>query len=178
MELEDFNELEDFVNEATQEIAKYKIEVILSPSKLKFDDFKIGNLHWGSVNYGATDEIDDVPDDKRGIYAFVIAREHAQLPTHGYIMYVGIAGRRGSKRDLRARYKDYLNPKIVKKRPNITRLIGTWREVLKFYFAPINDDISSDDLEELERQINTAFLPPLSEGDIEAEVKRKRRAFR
>jgi len=34
------------------------------------------------------------------------------------------------------------------------------------------------DLKALEAHLNTALLPPFSEGDLEAGTKRKRRAFR
>ncbi|WP_296714943.1 hypothetical protein, partial [Tistrella sp.] len=36
----------------------------------------------------------------------------------------------------------------------------------------------SDDLQALEKQLNTALMPPFSEGDLEADTKQKRRAFR
>ncbi|WP_157776577.1 hypothetical protein [Nitratireductor aquibiodomus] len=57
-------------------------------------------------------------------------------------------------------------------------MIGTWHQVLRFFFAPVDDAVSSADLQLLEKQLNTAFMPPFSEGDLEAETKRKRRAFR
>jgi len=42
----------------------------------------------------------------------------------------------------------------------------------------LHNDVSSDDLKELEKQLNTALMPPFSEGDLEADTKQKRRAFR
>ena len=57
-------------------------------------------------------------------------------------------------------------------------MIGTWNEVLRFFFAPVGDEVSSEDLKTLEQQLNTALMPPFSEGDLEADTKRKRRAFR
>jgi hypothetical protein len=44
--------------------------------------------------------------------------------------------------------------------------------------VPVEDDFSSADLEKLEMQLNTALMPPFSEGDLEAETKKKRRAFK
>ncbi len=133
-------------------------------------------LAWDSVSYGE-EELGRVPADKRGIYAFAISSTNYVLPPHGYVLYIGIAGR-DSERPLRDRYKDYLNAKKVKKRARIARMIGTWHQVLRFYFAPIDDDVSSDDLQTLERQLNTALMPPFSEGDIDADIKQKRKAFR
>ena len=133
-------------------------------------------LAWDSVSYG-DEELDRVPDDRRGVYAFAVCRNSDVLPPHGYILYIGIAGK-DSQRPLRERYKDYLNVKKVKKRARIARMIGTWHQVLRFFFAHVGDDFSSEDLKTLEKQLNTAIMPPFSEGDLEAETKQKRRAFR
>ena len=53
-------------------------------------------------------------------------------------------------------------------------MIGTWHNVLRFYFAPVEDDVSTEDLQEIEKQLNTALMPTFSEGDLEADVKKKR----
>jgi len=166
----------DFANEATDAIAKYTVYVTLSPERLLADDYAIANLSWHSIGYGE-DELEKVPANKRGIYAFAVCRNSDALPPHGYVLYIGIAGR-DSDRSLRARYKDYLNAKSVKKRARIARMIGTWHPVLRFFFAPIDDDVSHDDLKEIETQLNTALMPPFSEGDLEAEIRQQRRAFR
>ena len=166
----------DFANEATEEIGKYIFSITLPPQKLMFDQYQFQNLDWESICFG-TDELEKVPDDKRGIYAFAICHENDVLPPHGYILYIGIAGR-DSNRSLRARYKDYLNERKVVKRPRIARMIGHWHDVLKFFYAPIADNVSSEDLRQLEQQLSSAFIPPFSEGDLDAETKRKRRAFR
>lgn len=148
----------------------------LSPDKLAFAAFNVASLAWDSIKYGDA-EIDKVPGDKRGVYAFSIYQPSQVLPPHGHVLYIGIAGRK-SDRSLKERYKDYLSPKKIIKRDRIARMIGTWREVLRFHFAPIEDSMTSEQLEQLERDLNTALLPPFSEGDLEADTKRKRRAFR
>lgn len=167
--------LVDFANSVTEEIAKYTVPVTLSPQKMKVDEHAFPALAWESISYGAK-ELDKIPDDKRGIYAFSVCHNDNILPPHGYVLYIGIAGR-DSDRSLRERYKDYLNQKKVIKRPKIALMIGTWRDVLKFFFSPVPDEVSSDSLKTLERQLNTALMPPFSEGDLEADTKRKRRAF-
>jgi hypothetical protein len=166
----------DFANQATDEIAKFTVHVTLSPEKIKANGYPIHDLDWRSIRYGDA-EINQVPDDKRGVYAFAVCQHGDILPPHGYILYIGIAGR-DSSRPLRARYRDYLNEKKVIKRARIARMIGTWHEVLRFFFAPVDDHLSSDDLKRIETQLNTALMPPFSEGDMEADTKRKRRAFR
>lgn len=172
----DLKGLVDFANAATADIAKYQVSVVLSADNILADGHAVDALAWQSVSYGDA-ELDKVPGDKRGIYAFAVCRPNAILPPHGYILYIGIAGR-DSDRALRDRYKDYLNPRKVIKRDRIARMIGTWHQVLRFFFAPVDDDVSSADLQLLEKQLNTVFMPPFSEGDLEAETKRKRRAFR
>ncbi len=172
----DLESLTDFANEAAEEINKYTVPVTLSPDKMMANEFAIEALAWDSISYGE-EELGRVPADKRGIYAFAISSTNDVFPPHGYVLYIGIAGR-DSKRPLRERYKDYLNAKKVLKRARIARMIGTWHQVLRFYFAPIDDDVSSDDLQALEKQLNTALLPPFSEGDIDADIKQKRKAFR
>lgn len=173
----DLSSIIDFANSAADDIGRYTVSsVILSPEKMTTDVYCIRPLRWKSIPYGE-ERIDEVPDDKRGIYAFSIYVQNDALPPHGYIMYIGIAGRK-SNRSLKARYKDYLNEKKVIKRARIARMIGHWSAVLNFCFAEVGDDVSSEDLELLEKQLNTALVPPFSEGDIEADTKQKRRAFR
>lgn len=172
----DLESVVDFVNEAHDEIGKFKLELTLSPDKLMAEEYGLDKLAWDSVLYGDA-EVNNVPDDRRGVYAFGICHDNNVLPPNCCILYVGIAGR-NSDRALRARYKDYLNAKKILKRERIARMIGTWHKVLRFYFAPIGDDVTSDDLQELEKQLNSAFLPVFSEGDLDAATKRKRRAFR
>ena len=166
----------DFTNRATMDIAKFTFRVTLSPEKLMADEHAIPALVWDSISYNNDDELDKVPADRRGVYAFAVCQDSDVLPPHGYVLYVGIAGR-DSNRPLRERYKDYLNEKKVLKRERISRMIGAWHQVLRFFFAPVEDAISSEDLKALEKQIATALMPPFSKGDIEANIRRKRRAF-
>ncbi len=173
----DINSVVDFVNQAQDEIGKFKFDVILSPDKLQRNDYILDVLNWDSILYDDADELDKVPNDRRGLYAFAICHPSQVLPPHGYILYIGIAGK-NSKRPLRARYKEYLNTKKVMKRERIARMIGTWHDVLRFYFAPVEDDVSTEDLQEIEEQLNTALMPTFSEGDLEADAKKKRRAFK
>lgn len=165
----------DFAEAAHAEVGKYRQTFTLSPSQLKKDSFTLGSLTWRSIPYG-TAKIEDVPDDSRGIYAFTVRPSNALCPPSGYVLYIGIAGRR-SNRSLRARYKDYLQENKILRRPKIARMIGTWHEVLHFFFTPVGNEITSEDLEEMERELNGALLPPFSEADIEASIKTKKRAF-
>lgn len=172
----DFDDIDDFANNAVDAIGKYRQEFILSPAQISGFDYPEGALEWSSIPYGDA-EINNVPNDRRGIYAFAICSQGMALPPHCYVLYIGIAGRR-SNRSLRDRYKDYLNVKKILKRERIARMIGSWRSVLRFYYAPVAPEMTSEELEELEKQMNGALLPPMSEGDLEATIKAQRRAFR
>lgn len=172
----DLSEVIDFANKAHGDVGRYNITMTLSPTNITVGGFVMDELAWDSIKYG-DEEVDKVPNDKRGIYAFAVHHPSDVLPPHGYILYIGIAGK-DSERALQERYRDYLNPKKVVKRPRIARMIGDWHPVLKFFFAPVADDVSTDDLKKIEQQLNTALMPPFSEGDLEAGTKAKRRAFR
>ncbi len=169
--------LTDFVNQANDQVGQFKFDVILSPDKLQRDDYPLDVLNWDSILYKDDNELEKVPNDKRGLYAFAICHPSKVLPPHGYILYIGIAGR-NSNRSLRMRYKDYLNVKKILRRPKIAMMIGKWKKVLRFYFAPVEDEVATEELQEIEKQLNTALMPTFSEGDLEADVKRKRKAFK
>lgn len=157
-------------------MGKFDVRFILSPALLSSAEAKLPPLTWDSVPYGP-EHASSVPNDKRGLYAFVIAVSGTPLPPHGYVCYIGIAGRR-SNRSLRARYRDYLNDKKNAKRRHIAHLIGKWREVLRFFYAPVDDSVTSDELQDMERHLNDAFMPPFSSGDFSATIKETRKAFR
>ena len=169
------DEIIDFANDVNQEIARFAIHVVLSPERLLADDFVAPGLDWQAINYG-TEDLELVPDDKRGIYAFAVRINSQILPPHGYILYMGIAGE-NSDRSLRERYRDYLSPQKIMRRAGIARMIGNWHQVLQFLFAPIDDTVTTEDLKQLENQLNTALIPPYSQRDIDAEVRTRRRAW-
>ena len=170
------DDLIDFADQVSQDISRYWRPFVLNPSRLMFDDFVVPHLDWRAIQYGCAD-IEQVPDDRRGVYAFAVRVENAVLPPHGYILYMGIAGR-DSDRPLRERYREYLNTNKVKQRAGVARMIGDWHDVLQFMFAPVDDDLPAEDLKRLETQLNTALIPPYSEQDIDADVRTRRRAFR
>ena len=172
----DFTKIDDFAADADREVGRFRLEFSLSPDRLLTSPFELEELKWQSVAYLDEDGINEVPDDRRGIYAFAICGDNAVLPHNSYVLYVGIAGRK-SNRSLRARYRDYFSISKVLPRAKVAMMISKWRSVLHFHFAPIENDITSDQLETLEEQLNGALMPPMSTGDLAADLKRKRRAF-
>lgn len=171
-----YEQLEDFADEANNLINKFTIEFTLSPKLMLSDNYCFDILAWESVKFGE-EEVNRVPNDKRGIYAFIVTIESDTLPPNSYVLYIGIAGK-NSKRSLRERYRDYLNErKVMIRGGRVARMIGCWHNVLRYYFVPVDEAISSEKLQELELQLNSALLPPCSRGDLKAEIKNYRRAF-
>ena len=168
--------LVDFADEVHESFGKFNRDFTLIPHQLMATDYITDYLTWDSIRYGRN-ELNRVPNDRRGVYAFAVCQESNVLPPHCYVLYIGMAGR-DSDRPLRERYRDYLIPSRIAKRDGVKVMIGRWHEVLRFYFAPVDDDVSSDEIRDLERQLNTALVPPYSEADIDANVRRHRRAFR
>ena len=167
-------EIIDFANRAHDTIGRYKQDFTLNPDHMSRANYALPKLDWQSIKYDS-EEIGRIPDNKRGIYAFVVQFPNEVFPSHGYVMYIGIAGR-NSSRSLRDRYREYTGRSVLK-RERIARMIGDWYQILRFFYAPVNDDVSSEDLQEMEKQLNTALMPPFAKQDLDAEISRMMRAF-
>ncbi len=168
--------LNAFVDAATQTIAKHSVDFVLSPQLLQAR-LDVPDLTWHAIRFGDEDALSDIPNNKRGVYAFVVQQESQVLPPHAYVLYIGMAGR-SPRRSLRDRYYEYLRASQLIRRARIARMIATWHDVLTFHFAPVEEDVTTKQLLRLERQLNSALVPPFSEGDLDAELKHRRRAFR
>ena len=160
---------------ALAEIKAYEIKLTLNIEAILALHPSENPLHWNSIRFDKN-QIQHVPNDQRGLYAFIIADQRTFLPPHGCIMYIGIAGRR-SRRSLRARYQDYFKPSEVERRPALGRMIVNWHPILHFHFAPVDDDVTSEELEAMEQRLITAFLPPCCKDDIEADTRAMMAAF-
>ena len=173
----DFEEIEDFANKADKDVGRFFIrDVNLSPERLLATDFEIDVMKWNSISYMDEKSYSKIPSDKRGIYAFGISVENKVFPPNSLIMYIGIAGRK-SDRSLRDRFRDYCSKSKILERPKINRMIANWRHVLLFFYAPVEDDVTSETLEKFEEQLAGSFMPAMGSGDLEIELKKSRRAF-
>ena len=116
---------------------------VLSPMLWKKFTIKSPTLTWKQVKY-SPNNTSKIPA-KRGIYAFLIRNQltRAAWPRHGYLMYVGIAGRRKSNRTLRERFSEYLTPSELSKRPKVSRLVRTWGDHLYFNYAVVSKKVRS-----------------------------------
>lgn len=167
--------LEDIVADAEDAVKKYELTHVIHPARLQNKDYPVDKLDWNSIPY-EEDKLSVLPDDKRGIYAFGVSVENPILPPHTYILYVGIAGQR-SDRSLRERCKDYFVTSKVESRAGVCRMIVKWQKVLRLYYAAVDEDVASEDLEKIEQDVNGALMPPFSRGDFDAKLKAQRSAF-
>lgn len=174
---QNLDEFADFAQHANQGLGNYRLEFTIVPANLRFPTYCVPGLTWRSIKFEAA-EFKKLPNDKRGVYALVLCEPNDALPQHGYVAYIGIAGR-DSNRSLRARCKDYLNArKMIKDRQGIAYLIGNWRDVLYLFYAAVDNAVSADDLKQLEKELNGALLPPYSRGDVEVTTKNLQKAFK
>ena len=70
------------------EIKGYELEFVLNTPTILDLKASENPISWKSIKYDL-DQIELVPNDKRGIYAFVISDQRDFLPPNGYIMYIG-----------------------------------------------------------------------------------------
>ena len=80
------------------------------------------SLNWKCVKFEENSAA-QIPTEK-GIYAFVIEPRLPQFPSHGYVTYIGETGH-NSNRNLRKRFRDYLNDKKKPKRNLIHSMLTT-----------------------------------------------------
>ena len=91
------------------------------------------------------------------------------LPSHGYVLYIGIAGHSSNKRTLRHCYNEYLREQRRPKRLHIYEMLTRWQDCLYFHYAELMDEEA--DLLSLEATFNDAFIPPFDDRDYSATVR-------
>lgn len=151
----------------------YKCQFVLNPTSLKNCTLNCA-LSWEKVEFNKSNK-SLIPQEK-GVYAFIVENNRNDLPVHGYVMYVGQAGQ-DSDHNLQKRYGNYLSDKENEntKRDVIHYFLNNWEDSLHFYYAVVKD--KSMNLEEIERGLNDAFIPPYSTNDFSAEVRRGKNAW-
>ncbi len=132
------------------------------------------HLTWQSVKFEDANSA-AVPLEK-GVYAFVVSHDNGYFPPHGFIMYIGIAGIGGSKRTLRARYKDYIRERTRCKRRPFYFMLNAYQDDLVFVYATVTDPAIK--LEEIETALNDAIIPPMNKKDFSADMRSALAAFR
>jgi hypothetical protein len=112
-------------------------------------------LTWQKIKFTASN-VNLVPDNKVGVYSFVVNAEVAQHPACSYLLYIG----KVRDQNFRKRYKQYLGTLASwKSRPHIADMIEKWADHLWFYYAEVANTSLIDQLEE---DLISAFLPPVN----------------
>lgn len=162
---------EAFVEQVISERGQ-RISFLLNPGRWR--TYALAHpLAWQSVRFEDQSRA-SVPKE-RGIYAFVVKHDNGYFPPHGFIMYIGITGIRGSQRTLRERYGDYIRERQRNKRPAVYFFLNAYKDDLFFYYASMTSTAAN--LEELEKALNDAIVPPFNKKDFSARMLRIIRAF-
>ncbi|WP_404337794.1 hypothetical protein AB2M62_03310 [Sphingomonas sp. MMS12-HWE2-04] len=123
-------------------------------------------LKWQRTKFNVSGK-EDVPE-VRGLYVFTLEAEKLGLPTHGYILYVGITGNK-SKANLRKRFGQYLlEAKKQNGRPLVMYMLNEWPDDLFFNFMAVPD--GAIDLAKIERSFINTVLPPINASDFDGDI--------
>jgi hypothetical protein len=112
-------------------------------------------LVWSHIPFNIS-ELNNVPNNKKGIYCFVIKPEYKELFETSYLSYVGM-----TRRNFRTRYKEYLDDSEGKGKPRhrIYKMLKLWATYLHFYYAPINNNKIIEDCED---KLLNVFVPKVN----------------
>jgi hypothetical protein len=123
-------------------------------------------LEWKKERFGEATR-PSIPNE-RGIYVFTAELSPGKLPSHGYILYMGITGD-VSNATLRSRYAQYLRQHNTQRgRPAITYMLSNWEDDLFFNFATFPN--KAVDLSKLENAFLDSVNPPMNKRDLGATI--------
>ena len=139
---------------------KYELKFELDSEKWRSFNPEIKDIvhhNWFSAKFlnengdALNEEINSIPDDKGGIYLFLLKPEVVPQ-THLYILYIGRARRREGY-SLRKRCRTY----FTDTRPKIAYMREIWGKDLFIKYLPLNDDTI---IEKVERELLRVIIPP------------------
>ncbi len=105
-----------------------------------------------------------------GFYCFVVANAAPNLPAVFFPLYAGETD------NLKRRYGDYLREKSSPNgRLQVRKFLNVFSDEVAFAFAPYDSDTATR--RSVEKELNDALMPPYSQKDFSAEVKRKKAAW-
>ena len=117
-----------------------------------------------------TDKVAQISDSP-GVYCFHVGHRLTCLPPFGISLYGGI-----TKVSLRRRCMGYFSEKDSPSgRISVRKFLHVFEGELTLFWSEI--DITSFDIDQLERDFNDAMMPPYSRRDFSAEVRSARSAW-
>ena len=144
----------DLITDSTN-LKKYQVErVILSPERWN-TYVSYTSLVWSTVKFDK-DQKHMIPNDKGGIYTFVVRPDIADHPCCSYLLYVG----KTEKQNLRTRFMQYFyEENKIKGRPLVKKMISLWNNNLYFCYTPIDDRSL---IHNVENSLIGAYMPPIN----------------
>lgn len=136
-------------------LGHYRVErMVLSPEH--WESFSLPHrLNWTATKFDKGNA-GQIPNDRMGVYSFVVQPGIAEHTACSYLMYVGKAERQ-SLRERFLQYFDHLSE--TSRRTNISKMLRLWRDHLWFSFAPVAEPAKIDGTEQA---LLNAFLPPFN----------------
>jgi len=153
----------------SDELRKFELKnVILMPSA--WEAWKLPALTWKTCHFESTAAA-SIPNDRRGVYTFVIQPGIAGHPLCAFLAYVGKAA---GKSGFRARYSKYRAElkRTDSDRPLVNRMVKKWYKYLWFCYAEVADP----NIKNVEDELLSAYLPPIN-TEFPAKVSAAMRAF-
>jgi hypothetical protein len=111
--------------------------------------------NWTSVPFD-TNSTSQVPNDKHGLYTFILSPRVASHPKNFFVLYVGKA----DKTTLQERFKHYFQEKKKVKRPHICHALNKFDGHIEFCFTTVT---RAQDIEPGEDALLVALMPPYNE---------------
>lgn len=152
--------------ELGENIDNQKIEFKLTSSL--WEEFNINNfcnIEWTEIKYlniennGVSEEITNIPNDKGGIYQFIIKPNNGLSNICEFLVYVGRA-KCTDTQNLRKRCREYYNHYSNNvERPKIHKMFKYWGKHLYYRYYPM---IDNEEIVELEAELINSLLPPFN----------------
>ena len=112
-------------------------------------------LKWRRVKFSLSG-VKKLPNNKSGLYSFVVHPEIANHDAVAYLLYIGET----TKQTIQKRCSSYLDePKKKKPREHIRDMVLLWPNHLWIYYCEVANKSS---ILKLEEELITAFLPPFN----------------
>lgn len=135
-------------------LADFKIQHMILFPKAWADFVSPVTLSWHIVPFDSAC-VQEVPENKRGVYSFVVQPGIASHPACSYLLYIGQTGR-----NFRVRYQEYLRDEadgVNGRRPHISGMLCKWKGYISFCYANVDKE---DLIEKTEDALLASYLPP------------------
>lgn len=123
-------------------------------------------LNWHKIKF--LPENRTLLPDEKGVYAFALEFDMNGLPPIIHILYVGKAGDISSNNTIYKRYYDYIRTQRINDRASIHQMLNLWKDNLSYYYATVDEDVSTGDIE---KTLLDIFIPPYNRGDYSVQLR-------